>query len=150
MSKDYVIQQTGSTQRITVPLRKDRATAMDNIPRQCSEVRTCSYWDMLTAERQKTDKQTLIAMLPSSTKGRTQPLLRPVHSTQTDPTWPSYTTRSSVTRVSVATWLFAAKLGRLVLGQFECCEHTRLKFNVFRTSIRELQFSSFRALWTNL
>jgi len=35
----------------------------------------------------------------------------------------SYTTRSLVTRVSVTTWLAAAKLGRLVLSQFVRCEH---------------------------
>ena len=38
---------------------------------------------------------------------------------------PSYTTRSLVTRVSVTTWLAAAKLGRLVLSQFVRCEHSR-------------------------
>jgi len=32
---------------------------------------------------------------------------------------PSYTARSLVTRVSVTTWLATAKLGRLVLSQFE-------------------------------
>ena len=37
---------------------------------------------------------------------------------------PSYATRSLVTRVGVATWLAAAKLGRPVLSRFVCCERT--------------------------
>jgi len=38
---------------------------------------------------------------------------------------PSYTARRLlVTRVSVTTWLAAAKLGRLVLSQFVRCEHS--------------------------
>jgi len=49
-----------------------------------------------------------------------------LHSTWTELNWtatsrPSYTTRSLVTRVSVTTWLAAAKLGRLVLRQFVLC-----------------------------
>ena len=51
-------------------------------------------------------------------------VLRSVHSTRChELNWPatsrpSYTTRALVTRVSVATWLAAAKLGRSVLGYF--------------------------------
>ena len=37
---------------------------------------------------------------------------------------PSYATRSLVTRVGVATWLAAAKLGRPVLSRFVCYERT--------------------------
>jgi len=51
---------------------------------------------------------------------------------------PSYTTRSLVTRVSVTTWLAAAKLGRLVFSQFVRCEHSRWK------ACGEVQFSSIQ------
>ena len=50
-----------------------------------------------------------------------QPLVYSRHTNGTELTWnksPSYMTRSLVTRVSVTTWLAAAKLGRLVLSEF--------------------------------
>jgi len=46
---------------------------------------------------------------------------------------PSYTTRSFVVHVSATTWLAAAKLGQLVLGQFVHCE---CNWNAFRTWVQ--------------
>jgi len=78
-------------------------------------------------------------------------------------------TRWLVTRVSVTTWLAAAKLGRLVLSQFmRCdCEHSRwnreglwCSFRLWTSTKRtrystcselgSVQFSSVRVLWANL
>jgi len=69
------------------------------------------------------------------------------YSTRTKLNWPaagrtSYTALSLVTRVSVTTWLAAAKQGRLVLGKFVRWEHwsTRAQFEL------EFEFSSVQFL----
>ena len=51
---------------------------------------------------------------------------------------PSYMTRSLVTRVVVATWLTAAKLGRLVLSPFWIHSNAGI-----HTGVRELQFANW-------
>ena len=62
---------------------------------------------------------------------------------QADPVTRSVTAGSLVTPVSVTIWLAASKLGRLVLSQFVCCEHSHWTACVQNCSSRTpVQFSS--------
>ena len=99
-------------------------------------------WETKKSESHNARKDLFTALIWTELEwpATTRPILHP------------YTMRLLVMRISVTTWLAAAKLGRLVPSQFVRCKHSQLAYTRWELEFSSDQFmcceQTFKTLWS--